>query len=172
MAGPAICIRAPIMTFCSPTPCRKTACGRLVYDLSGYCAKHQRAIEGRFADKNRGDRHSRGYGSLWDKLRAEVILRDAGLCQACLTIGVINAVAGKKFQAHVDHIVPKAAGGTDELANLQLLCAPHHKAKTQRESKPGAAAKQGGIKRSGAFSTVPAEGESLTQHQFLNRGGV
>ena len=31
---------------------------------------------------------------------------------------------------HVDHIVPRAAGGTDEWSNLQSLCAKCHARKT------------------------------------------
>ncbi|EHS1339913.1 HNH endonuclease, partial [Escherichia coli] len=33
----------------------------------------------------------------------------------------------------VDHIIPKAHGGTDADCNLQSLCWPCHKAKTARE---------------------------------------
>jgi 5-methylcytosine-specific restriction protein A len=47
----------------------------------------------------------------WRKLREIVIRRDQGTCQAC-------GQEGK----HVDHIVPRKLGGTDELSNLQLLC--------------------------------------------------
>jgi 5-methylcytosine-specific restriction protein A len=55
----------------------------------------------------------RGSGSTtqWRKLREIVIQRDAGTCQAC-------GQPGK----HVDHVVPRRLGGTDELSNLQLLC--------------------------------------------------
>ncbi|WP_143557744.1 HNH endonuclease, partial [Snodgrassella communis] len=34
----------------------------------------------------------------------------------------------------VDHIVNIAAGGTDELSNLQTLCRSCHQLKTRRES--------------------------------------
>ena len=34
----------------------------------------------------------------------------------------------------VDHIVPKAQGGTDDLSNLAVICRRHHQAKTQAES--------------------------------------
>ncbi|ELV2160624.1 HNH endonuclease [Escherichia coli] len=33
----------------------------------------------------------------------------------------------------VDHIIPKAHGGSDADSNLQSLCWPCHKAKTARE---------------------------------------
>ncbi len=37
----------------------------------------------------------------------------------------------------VDHIIPKALGGTDERSNLQGLCRSHHSAKTMRERVAG-----------------------------------
>lgn len=54
---------------------------------------------------------SNGSTTQWRKLREIVIRRDAGTCQSC-------GQEGK----HVDHIVPRRLGGTDELLNLQLLC--------------------------------------------------
>lgn len=71
---------------------------------------------------------ARGYGARWQKLRAKV-LREEPLCRACKP-RVTAAV-------HVDHIVPKAKGGTDERSNLQPLCEPCHKAKTARDRATG-----------------------------------
>jgi 5-methylcytosine-specific restriction endonuclease McrA len=34
----------------------------------------------------------------------------------------------------VDHITPKAQGGTDDLSNLQSICDPCHAEKTAREA--------------------------------------
>lgn len=54
--------------------------------------------------------------------------RDMGLCQPCLRDGrPTPAVA-------VDHIKPKASGGTDETSNLECICGPCHDAKTAKES--------------------------------------
>lgn len=36
---------------------------------------------------------------------------------------------------HVDHITPKADGGSDDDCNLQSLCAPCHEAKTKAEKQ-------------------------------------
>lgn len=88
-------------------------------------------VVGTFADRRRGTRHERGYGTAWDKLRRQVLQRDAGLCQVC-------ARAGRVMRAHaVDHVVPKAAGGTDDQDNLQAICRPCHDAKTSEEKRQG-----------------------------------
>lgn len=77
---------------------------------------------------SRTSRHARGYGTAWDKLRKRILARDKHLCQACLRAGRITA------GNHVDHIKPKAKGGTDEEGNLEVLCRPCHEAKTTRDS--------------------------------------
>ncbi|MBF6822601.1 HNH endonuclease, partial [Acinetobacter baumannii] len=46
----------------------------------------------------------------------------------------------------LDHIVNVARGGTDDESNLQSLCVPCHKKKTQQESR------QGGVKSSKPFA--------------------
>ena len=75
---------------------------------------------------SRTSRHSRGYGTEWDKTRKRILARDNHLCQACLP----RVKAG----THVDHITPKAQGGADSDDNLQTLCYPCHKAKTASDS--------------------------------------
>ena len=74
--------------------------------------------------KHGKNRHEQGYGTAWVKLRKVVIERDKHLCQHCLAKG--RATAGTQ----VDHIKPKAQGGTDDLDNLQLLCRPCHDRKS------------------------------------------
>lgn len=62
----------------------------------------------------------RGYGSrAWKLARREALVRDAYQCRSCRRV-----VTGKA--AHVDHIVPKSQGGTDELSNLRVLCVSCH----------------------------------------------
>lgn len=48
-----------------------------------------------------------------------MLLRDNYQCQVCRAV-----VHGKR--AHVDHIVPKAKGGSDEVTNLRTLCVSCH----------------------------------------------
>lgn len=78
-----------------------------------------------------GNRHQRGYGNAWDKLRLRILDRDKYLCQPCLRSG------RPETAQQVDHIVPKAQGGTDDPANCQAICKTCHKAKTARESSHG-----------------------------------
>ena len=81
-------------------------------------------------------RHVRGYGSAWTKLREVIIRRDMGLCQQCKREGRLNPYRkGQGFA--VDHVVPKAQGGTDELGNLELKCHSHHLQKSLDEAVVG-----------------------------------
>lgn len=82
-------------------------------------------------DRLRGTSTERGYGAEWRKLRARVLGRDAGLCQPCLKAGRLT------LAREVDHIISKAAGGTDEVENLQSICLACHRTKTARESRKG-----------------------------------
>ena len=78
-----------------------------------------------WADK--GSRHERGYGAAWDRIRLQALKRDGYLCQPCLRAGRITEAKA------VDHIKPKAQGGSDDLANLQGICDQCHADKTARD---------------------------------------
>lgn len=69
-------------------------------------------------------RHARGYGTAWDKQRIRILERDCGLCQVCLRKGRVTV--GNQ----VDHIIPRAKGGSEDDDNLQTLCGPCHAEKT------------------------------------------
>ncbi|WP_414446845.1 HNH endonuclease [Burkholderia sp. 22PA0099] len=118
-----------------PTPCRHHGCNQLL-DEPGYCDAHQRESVGWLDDRQRGNRHQRGYGTRWDKLRKTILARDFGMCQPCKRAGRLRPAS------MVDHIVNKAQGGTDNPSNLEAICRPCHKLKTGGEShaarrKPG-----------------------------------
>ncbi len=82
-------------------------------------------------NQDRGSSTQRGYGGRWKKIRERIMERDKGLCQPHLRKDqIMPAVA-------VDHIVPKAEGGTDDDDNLEAICKSCHKLKTQEESKRG-----------------------------------
>jgi 5-methylcytosine-specific restriction protein A len=82
-------------------------------------------------DAKRGDRHIRGYGTQWDKLRPYILARDDYLCQVCSKQDRTTPAS------EVDHIIPKADGGTDDEDNLQSICIDCHKAKTLQERTAG-----------------------------------
>ncbi|WP_239372600.1 HNH endonuclease [Snodgrassella gandavensis] len=68
-------------------------------------------------------------GRPWRRLREAVLLRDKYTCQYC----GYASVEGME----VDHIVNIAAGGTDDMSNLQTLCKSCHEMKTRHESRRG-----------------------------------
>lgn len=65
-------------------------------------------------------------GRPWRRLKAKIHLRDEWTCQCC---GIVTK------DLELDHIVNVARGGTDDESNLQSLCVPCHKKKTQQESR-------------------------------------
>jgi 5-methylcytosine-specific restriction protein A len=128
----------------APKPCGKPGCGVLVHDGTSRCAKHPQA--NRFADKARGNRHERGYGTAWTKLRKIILDRDMGLCQPCQATGRVT------LAREVDHTIPKAEGGTDDQDNLQAICRACHLTKSKAEARRG-------VDRGWGRSDVGGEGE-------------
>lgn len=72
-----------------------------------------------------------GYKGEYMKLRAQV-LREEPFCRVC----------GRPSET-VDHIIPKAWGGTDDRNNLQGLCKRCHNKKTRQESIKGKKGQRG-----------------------------
>jgi len=64
-------------------------------------------------------------------MRAETLRKDDYLCRNCRSNGIVTSAT------EVDHIVPKAQGGTDAPTNRQSLCHACHKAKTLAERTGG-----------------------------------
>jgi 5-methylcytosine-specific restriction protein A len=76
----------------------------------------------------RANAYRRGYGRSWRKLRDRQLQLEP-FCRPC-------RAAGRLVEAtEVDHIVPRAQGGTDLDANLQSICHPCHGLKTARETR-------------------------------------
>ena len=67
-------------------------------------------------------------GRTRDTKRQQVWLEQGGKCAAC------ERVVFGKCDVHLDHIVPLSQGGTDDDANLQVLCVPCHEDKTRKEN--------------------------------------
>lgn len=108
-------------------PCSHPGCE--VLTIQTHCIKHESQHKQERSNwSTQKTSTERGYGWTWQKIRKLVMLRDGGLCQSCLANGII------KEAQEVDHILPKAQGGTDEEHNLQALCKPCHQDKTALES--------------------------------------
>ena len=71
--------------------------------------------------KRRGTTTARGYGSLW-QIKAKALIATQPWCSNC----------GSESDLTVDHIVPRVAGGGDEVSNLQVLCRRCNSAKAGR----------------------------------------
>lgn len=69
-------------------------------------------------------------GRPWRRLREQVLQRDCYTCQHCGRVCLSENLCA-------DHIINRARGGTDNLANLQTLCNECHTFKTANESKGG-----------------------------------
>lgn len=65
-------------------------------------------------------------GPEWERIRRAVLERDGWLCSACS-----KPLEGD--DATVDHIIPKAKGGTDDMVNLISLCRSDNSKKGDRE---------------------------------------
>ena len=74
--------------------------------------------------------------SLPQSVREQVYRRDNYTCRKCGAKGGPQGTLG--VQLHIDHIVPVAKGGTDEINNLQVLCAPCN---AKKGSKPWSVAR-------------------------------
>jgi len=94
-----------------------------------------------------GTTTQRGHGAEWHKRRA----RQARAHPICEWRPVAGARPCGRPATAVDHIVPKVHGGSAEPANLQSLCARHHRRKSVTQdrahglaaSSPGPAAVDG-----------------------------
>lgn len=110
-----------------PRPCRAHLCPQTTSSTSGYCSEHEHLSSG-WNKPGRLSASARGYGANWRRIRSRILKRDNHLCQECMRQKrIVPAYA-------VDHITPKARGGTDSFDNLEAICKPCHQAKTNREA--------------------------------------
>jgi 5-methylcytosine-specific restriction protein A len=103
-----------------PSACRERGCPEPA-GPRGWCEGHD---PGAWAG-------ARPMPSGWTGRRALVLERDHHTCVLC------GAPA-----TEVDHVVPRAEGGTDELTNLRSLCEPCHKAETAKLLRRHGASRQ------------------------------
>jgi len=110
-------------------PCRAQGCNALHRNANGYCDAHQ-DLAAAWKGARRGSAAERGYGAAWRKLRLLVLQRDGWRCRCdeCKKTGRVRNAS------EVDHVIPKAEGGTDHPSNLRAINSECHKAKSQAES--------------------------------------
>lgn len=73
----------------------------------------------------------------------------------------------RKGNCEVDHIIPLAAGGTNDLSNLQLLCKACHKRKSDALDKKAAAKIKRQALAKGQQATRAAKGSKLKSRNDL-----
>lgn len=86
----------------------------------GRCALHPRPAM--IGGQKRPSASAQGYGVEWRRIRAKHLASHP----ACVICGLDDK------GNHVDHILPREQGGTDDESNLQTLCHVHHSVKTAR----------------------------------------
>ncbi len=74
--------------------------------------------------RGRQSRQARGYGSSWDRLRLVILKRDNWLCWCDQCLGGELRVRSAN---EVDHIKPRAQGGTDDPSNLRAINSECHR---------------------------------------------
>jgi 5-methylcytosine-specific restriction protein A len=102
------------------------------------CDAHRRT-----AFQHATTRHERGYGWQWEQLRRRILERDSWRCRYCgcvLERGLVFLDAS----ATVDHVKPKAEGGTDEESNLVACCRRCQQRKASSEGARATARRRGG----------------------------
>lgn len=110
-----------------PHPCSHPGCPALT--TGRYCDGHapEMAADERPAWRTtEGSASARGYGAHWRRLRLYILRRDP-VCVICQ----------RRAASVVDHITPKARGGTDDEKNLRGLCPGCHATKTGQDAHGG-----------------------------------
>jgi 5-methylcytosine-specific restriction protein A len=107
-----------------PSPCTQPGCPNKATNR-GRCPDHQRPAWVTTTSSST----ERGYGARWQRLRHHQ-LSTYPVCQ-------IRTHCDGALATEVDHIKPKAQGGTDEPTNLRSACKACHKAKTQQDALSG-----------------------------------
>lgn len=104
-------------------PCVHPGCTAIVKGGGNRCPKHLAAYEerqrerARISDEQRGSRHERGYGSNWEKVRADKLTKNP-LCAICKK-------RGKIVPATVVHHIDEDQFNNDP-KNLCSLCRDCH----------------------------------------------
>jgi 5-methylcytosine-specific restriction protein A len=125
------------MPIASLTPCRTPGCPSLITQGLRFCSVCQPTKDGQlgegWARYNRGRSAAiRGYGHAWRRVRQHK-LNVQPICEVCEAQGFITRAI------EVDHVIPRAEGGTDEFENLRSICHHCHAVKTAIDARRGTA---------------------------------
>jgi 5-methylcytosine-specific restriction protein A len=145
-----------------PHPCHHPGCPALV--TTRYCAAHAASADGQRGYDARVSSARRGYGWRWQQVRLDHLRREP-LCRTCHAQG--RLIPGE----HVDHIIPKSEGGSDDERNLQSLCAACHNRKTHAERRAPRRAREeeGGLASLGPHDTRPPGSHSFARTKRSKR---
>lgn len=107
------------MRFCLAPNCPEMVEGRRTF----YCRAHAPEVKpwGRKTERSVS-------GWEWGRIRRRVLSRAHWRCE------MPNC---GDAASEVDHVVPRAAGGTDDMSNLRAVCPPCHRSKSERERLDG-----------------------------------
>jgi len=111
-------------------PCKVPGCPNLTDGL--YCDIHKgikQEQSARYERYQRDPEHSKRYGSAWQKVRARYAASHP-YCERCYSLGIMTRFDRGKDEygrtQEIHHIVPLAAGGTNDESNLMSLCRSCH----------------------------------------------
>lgn len=110
-------------------PCLEHGCAALIAPPASRCPEHtaQRNRERhQQLDERRGNAAARGYDYRWATRIRPAQLRREPLCRFCNEAGRVT------LATDVDHITPRAEGGSDHPDNLRSLCHACHSRHTAR----------------------------------------
>jgi 5-methylcytosine-specific restriction protein A len=97
--------------------CAVSTCNNLAPRGGRFCEEHDRQYN---YDAHRENSHRRGYDRNWQKIRRVKLSRDP----------ICEEPGCGRLATDVDHIKPKAQGGTNDYDNLRSNCKSHHSRKT------------------------------------------
>lgn len=114
----------------SPKPCRHSGCSALVFDGSGFCARH--AHEGVKEWVKAPGKSGRG-GRPWRELRQQVLERDGWLCQCDACKRRPMPLVAHEVD-HIDNTRDASGRLNDHPDNLRAMNRDCHRKRTQQQA--------------------------------------
>ncbi len=100
-----------------------------------YCDEHRQK---KYRSKRPSGSRRNPSGFEWNEQRLAIARKQGFACADCgKTVACIDATGEPKISGHLHHITPRADGGTDDAANLQMLCGRCHARHSLAEARDG-----------------------------------